>query len=361
MSTLREDAQSLYEQLAPHLPDDCADEYDVDALETLFDSYVNTYRVPRNQAFGSVRGRVLKEAGIDTDAFWAAQRDGERGTTDDPLPLAECTTDNEWVTIRAKVVELWEPKHESIHQVGLIGDESGRLKFTAWAKSDPPDIEEDTTYTFKDVVVEEYEGSYSVKINSRSEIIEHAHDSEEAVTDVGTMTTTHDGFFVAIQGQSGLIKRCSASDCTRVVTGGECSEHGAVDGEFDLRIKAVIDDGRTAQDCLFTRGVTEEVTGIDLEEAKKMAADTLDFTVVSDRFTDLLIGRRFTVESPLLGRYLLVEEVEETPERAFSDGYQEAVVELLAEHRYDGPGLTAASIEDLPRSYDAHAGGLGGD
>ena len=141
--------------------------------------------------------------------------------------------------------------------------------------------------------------------------------------------------------------------CTRVVTGGECSEHGAVDGEFDLRIKAVIDDGHTAQECLFTRGITEEVTGIDLEEAKELAADALDFTVVSDRFTNLLI--------PLLGRYLLVEEVEETPERAFSDGYEEAVVELLAEHNYDGPGLTAASIEDLPRSYDAHAGGVGGD
>jgi len=209
MSTLREDAQSLHEQLAPHLPEDCADEYDVDALEVLFDSYVNTYRVPRNQAFGSVRGRVLKEAGIDTDAFWAAQRDGEWGTTGDPLPLAECTTDNEWVTIRTKVVELWEPPHETVHQVGLIGDESGRLKFTAWAKSDPPDIEEDTTYTFKDVVVEEYEGSYSVKINSRNEIIEHTYDSEEAVTDVGTMTTTHDGFFVAIQGQSGLCEGIS--------------------------------------------------------------------------------------------------------------------------------------------------------
>jgi replication factor A1 len=92
-----------------------------------------------------------------------------------------------------------------------------------------------------------------------------------------------------------------------------------------------------------------------------MAADTLDFTVVSDRFTDLLIGRRFTVEGPLLGRYLLVDEVGETPERAFSEGYQEAVVELLAEHNYDGPGLTAASIEDLPRSYDVQAGGVGGD
>ena len=93
MNTLREDAQLLHEQVAPHLSDDQADEYDVDALETLFDSYVNTYRVPRSAAFDSVRNHVLKEAGVDTEAFWASLRGGDQGTTEEPLPLAECTTD----------------------------------------------------------------------------------------------------------------------------------------------------------------------------------------------------------------------------------------------------------------------------
>jgi len=34
-----------------------------------------------------------------------------------------------------KVVELWEPTHDSIDYVGLTGDESGRLKFTKWRVS----------------------------------------------------------------------------------------------------------------------------------------------------------------------------------------------------------------------------------
>jgi hypothetical protein len=42
--------------------------------------------------------------GIDADEFWAAQGGGEQGTIDEPIPLAECTTDNEWVSIRAQVV-----------------------------------------------------------------------------------------------------------------------------------------------------------------------------------------------------------------------------------------------------------------
>jgi replication factor A1 len=353
MNTLREDAQLLHEQVAPHLSDDQADEYDIDALETLFDSYVNTYRVPRSAAFDSVRNHVLKEAGVDTEALWASLRGGDQGTTEEPLPLAECTTDGAWVTVRAKIVELWDPREDSIHQVGLVGDESGRMKFVAWTKSKPPVLEEDTTYTFKDVVVDEYDGNYSLKINSRSEIIEHARDSPEAIGTVGTMTTAYEGVFVAIQSQSGLIKRCTDPECTRVIQQGECSEHGPNEGEFDLRIKGVLDDGESVQECLFTAGMTEVVTGIDLETAMEMASDSLNLTVVERRLTEMLIGRRFTVEGPLLGRYLLVDEATDSSNRAFAQGYHDAVDDLLSEYGYDGPGLTAENIEDLPQTYDA--------
>jgi len=353
MNTLREDAQLLHEQVAPHLSDDQVDDYDVDALETLFDSYVNTYRVPRNAAFDSVRNYILKEAGVDTEAFWASLRGGDQGTTEEPLPLAECTSDGVWVTVRAKIVELWEPREDSIHQVGLVGDESGRMKFVAWAKSNPPVLEEEMTYTFKDVVVDEYDGNYSLKINSRSEIIEHAMDSQEAIGTVGMMTTVYEGVFVAIQSQSGLIKRCTNPECTRVIQQDECGEHGPNKGEFDLRLKGVLDDGKSVQECLFTAGMTEVVTGIDLETAMEMASDAIDISVVERRLTEVLIGRRYTIEGPLLGRYLLVDEVTESSSRAFAQGYHDAVDDLLSDYGYDGPGLTTESIEDLPQTYDA--------
>ena len=82
---------------------------------------------PRPQQSRSGYGRVL--------GLTARQ---DQGTTDEPLPLAECPTDGAWVTVRAKIVELWEPREDSIHQVGPIGGESGRLKFVAWAKSNLP-------------------------------------------------------------------------------------------------------------------------------------------------------------------------------------------------------------------------------
>jgi len=352
MNSIREDARLLHEQVGPHLPEDCADDYDVDAIETLFDSYVNTYRVPRGAAFDSVRNHVLREAGVDTDSFWASVRDDDQGTADDPLPLAECIIDGAWVTVRAKIVELWEPHTDSIHQVGLIGDESGRMKFVAWSKSNPPVLEEGTTYTFKNVVVDEYDENYSLKINSRSEIVEHAGDSPEAVSTVGTKTTVYEGVFVAMQSQSGLIRRCTDPECTRVIQQRECSEHGPNEGEYDLRIKGVLDNGESVQECLFTAGMTEAVAGINLEEAMQMASDALEISVVERRLTEQLIGRRFTVEGPLLGRYLLVDDVSEAPGRVFSQGYQTAVEGLLSKYDYNGPGLTVENFEDLPQTYD---------
>jgi replication factor A1 len=95
------------------------------------------------------------------------------------------------------------------------------------------------------------------------------------------------------------------------------------------------------------------VTGIDLRAAMEMASDSLDLTVVERRLTEMLIGRRFTVEGPLLGRYLLVDEVTDSSNRAFAQGYHDAVDDLLSEYGYDGPGLTAENIEDLPQTYDA--------
>ena len=51
--------------------------------------------------------------------------------------------------------------------------------------------------------------------------------------------------------------------------------------------------------------------------------------------------------------YLLVDEVTDSSNRAFAQGYHDAVDDLLSEYGYDGPGLTTESIEDLPQTYDA--------
>ena len=160
----------------------------------------------------------------------------------------------QWATVRGKVVQLWENSHESIEQAGLLGDQTGVIKFTNWASSELPDMEEGKSYMLKNVVVNEWGGKAQIQLNRSSSIEELDEDIE-----VRTSTFTYFGAMVDIQTGSGLIKRCP--ECKRALVKGACAEHGKVKGEYDLRIKAVLDSGTSTQDALINRELTEELVG----------------------------------------------------------------------------------------------------
>ncbi len=294
MTDLQTHAAEIAEQFSDHL--DISEE-DVEArLEAL----VSEYRVPVDEARRSVVNNYLDEAGIDRD-----QLGGGAGGNEQIL-LNEIDQDEQWVDVRAKVVELWDPRSESISQVGLLGDESGRLKFVSFTTSELPELEEGKSYALGNVVTDEYQGNFSVKLNRTTSITELDEEIE-----VGDDSTSVDGALVDIQSGSGLIKRCPEEDCTRVLQNGRCSEHGNVEGEFDLRIKAVLDDGNEVHEVIFNREMTEELTGIELDEAKQMAMDALDTTIVEEEMRGDLIGVYYRVNGPTFGRYVLADEVEQ--------------------------------------------------
>jgi len=116
----------------------------------------------------------------------------------------------QWVTIKGKVVQLWDNSHETIEQAGLIGDPTGVIKFTNWTSADLPDMEEGKSYMLKNVVVNEYGGKVQIQLNRSSSIEELDEDIE-----VGTSTFTYSGAMMDIQTGSGLIKRCP--ECKRAL------------------------------------------------------------------------------------------------------------------------------------------------
>jgi replication factor A1 len=211
--------------------------------------------------------------------------------------IADLKGNNQWATIRGKIIQLWENSHESIEQTGLIGDETGVIKFTNWASSELPDMEEGKSYILKNVVVDEWNGRFSVKLNRSSSIEELDEDIK-----VRTSTFTYSGAMVDIQTGSGLIKRCP--QCKRALVKGVCPEHGKVKGEYDLRIKSVLDSGTSTQDVLINRELTEGLVGLSLDSAIAMAADALDPGVVLDKLRHELVGRYFTVSGHKLDRYV---------------------------------------------------------
>jgi replication factor A1 len=297
MTTLRTHAEEIVEQFSDHL------DLSVDEVEERLDNLVNDYRVPVEEARRSVVNSYLDEADIDREEI------GRGGSQ--TVQITDIDTDEEWIDLKAKVVDLWEPRSDSIAQVGLLGDETGTIKFVAFKTSELPELEEETVYRLGNLVTDEYQGNFSVKLNRTTSITELDEEIE-----VGDNAVSVEGALVDVQSGSGLIKRCPEEGCTRVLQNGRCSEHGNVEGEFDLRIKGVLDDGQTVHEVIFNRETTEALTGVTLEEAKDMAMDALDTTVVADEMTADILGRYYRVEGPTLGRYLLANEFERLAEPA---------------------------------------------
>ncbi len=291
MTDLRQHAAEIHEQFSDTL------DVGVDEIESRLETLVSEYRVPLEEARRSVVSTYLDEADMDRDEL--------AGGTSQSANVADIDTAEQWLDITVKVVDLWEPGADSIAQVGLLGDETGTIKFTKWAKSELPSLEEESVYRLENVVTDEYQGRFSVKLNSSTTIEELDVDFE-----VGDDSTEVEGALVDIQSGSGLIKRCPEEDCTRVLQNGRCSEHGDVDGEFDLRIKGVLDDGTEIHEVIFNQESTENLTGITLDEAQQMAMDALDTEVVVEEMRGLVLGRYYRVAGPTLGRYVLANEIE---------------------------------------------------
>ncbi len=292
MSDVRQHAEDVHEQFSDHL--DVAVEDVEERLRTLVDEY----KVPIDEARRSVTNHYLEEAGLERE-------DISRGGSE-AVSIEDVDEPEQWIDLTAKVIELWEPRSDSIAQVGLLGDPTGTIKFTKWAKSELPALEEGGVYELRNVVTDEYQGRYSVKLNSTTVIEELEEDLE-----VGDDTSEIEGALIDMQSGSGLIKRCPEEDCTRVLQNGRCNEHGEVDGEFDLRIKAVVDDGIDAHEVIFDKEATEDLTGLSLEEAKEMAMDALDTTIVADEIAAKILGTYYRIEGPTFGRYVLADDVEE--------------------------------------------------
>ena len=74
------------------------------------------------------------------------------------------------VSVAGTVTQLWEPSHSKIAQVGLLEDESGRVKFTVWKRSDAPCVKEGEMVVFSDVAPSWYQGRVSIAVTGWSRL-----------------------------------------------------------------------------------------------------------------------------------------------------------------------------------------------
>ena len=74
------------------------------------------------------------------------------------------------VTVEGTVQTLWEPSSTSIQQVGLIADDSGKIKFTCWEKSNQTVVHEGQKVRFRAAAKNWYEGRCSIALTGWSRI-----------------------------------------------------------------------------------------------------------------------------------------------------------------------------------------------
>jgi len=189
---------------------------------------------------------------------------------------------------------------------GVLADETARLPFTDWEAR--PEVAEGATMRLEDVYVREFRGVPSVNLSEFTSVA--PLDRELAISDTGTRMTVREavgtggaydveivGNIVAVRDGSGLIERCP--ECGRVVQNGQCRSHGDVDGQDDLRVKAILDDGTGTVTAVLDDERTAEVYGGDVEDAKAQAREAMDKEVVADAIRERIVGHEYRVRGNL--------------------------------------------------------------
>lgn len=319
--TRREKAQELVE----NLPDEI--DVTVDEVDEALDTLVNNYQVPLEEAVRSTRNEYMEDY------------DGEESVTspsatqDEEYDIAELDVgnDGDWLNIQGTVereFELSPGLKTWAVQRGVIADNTGTTIFTVpeEAVEEDPDLELEVgkSYELKAVVGDAYDGELSVKVTSNT--IAEEIDGTFTPPDSDTHLT---GCLVDIQTGSGLIKRCPEEDCSHVVGSGQCDEHGEVEGEFDLRLKTVIDDGTEAHQVFFGKEATEALTDTSLDEAIQIAEDAMDLGAVIEEMEPILLGRYYSISGDNVGEYTLVKSFNRV-DKDWADDAEEVLESLDA-------------------------------
>ena len=183
---------------------------------------------------------------------------------------------------------------------GVVADESARLPFTDWQARD--ELVEGATVHAENVYVREFRGVPSVNFSEFTTVA--PLDREVDVSDTATRMDVREavetggmfdvevvGSVVAVRDGSGLIQRCP--ECGRVIQKGQCRSHGAVDGQDDLRVKAIVDDGTGTVTAILDDELTAEVYGGGLEKAREQARDAMDQEGVADTIRERVVGHEY--------------------------------------------------------------------
>lgn len=209
--------------------------------------------------------------------------------------------------VRAKVIQEWDASHDRMLQSGLLGDETGTIKFVIWKEPAKEKLVVGRVYTIFYAQVDEFNGRVSLNLNPATIML------EEGDIMVSGGETAVRGSLVHIAPGSGIIKRCPVEGCNRTLSRQNYCPIHEIQPKFvyDLRIKGWLDDGEKTHSILLQRDVVEALTGISLSAAQEIAENNpLGMDEVFLQMRDKVLGRYITCHGREIEGRLLVNKCE---------------------------------------------------
>lgn len=287
------------------LPDDPPPSIDSpEKIQDLFEQF-QTHGLSERQSWNSVEENIENTLGEELSGIDSGS--GQSGIAVDSI---SSDYDSKAITTEAVVVEdrsLSERQAKWMHQQVIIGDDTGTVRMilphdklqAATLEFDNDHLQEGESYKIKNVIVNTDGNSPELRLISNSVITPIDKEFNPPTK------RTIEGAIVDVQNNSGFIYRCPHEGCSRVLQSGECVDHGDVDGEPDLRVKAVIDNGDTPTQVFFDTGATSALTGMEPEQAEEVIQKKGD-NAIEQKLRSKLVGRYYSLNGSDAGQYFII-------------------------------------------------------
>jgi ssDNA-binding replication factor A large subunit len=187
---------------------------------------------------------------------------------------------------------------------GQIADPSGKCRMSAWEELPISESDLPVTVKVRGVRVRAWQGIPDITVDKADqvEILESTpwdgsidlsnHVVEVALTELvngsSRVGISTQGVVASVREDCGIIMRCT--QCRRVLRDGNCNQHGDDEGNQDVRLRLVIDDGMSTSSLLINKEATLNLLNTT-EEKIKAEIDSDGQMEFVQRLRGKLLGR----------------------------------------------------------------------
>ena len=209
---------------------------------------------------------------------------------------------------------------------GDVADPTGKCRTSMW-ESPPFDFESTPVVVrIKGARVRAWQGVPDITVDNSSQVeilaaapwgddVDLANnfvsvELDELSSGASRVGISTEGTIVSIREDSGIIYRCT--ECRRVLRDGECATHGSQDGDMDVRLRMVLDNGKSTISLIVNKTATESLLGMSQADISSNVSENGSMQFIQD-LRERLLGRKLLANGRTIvdeqGAMLLSDDV----------------------------------------------------